>query len=483
MLTPANVGVMSAADFVAGFMFGMTGQNHLTEIEACYQGGELMVGEIETGVADFKKGGTDNIMQGILEFGLVALQVPQTLTTCKGMDEDVAAIKSWASIFKNPTALAAKISKDMLLHRKEMQADISAVESDWTAGNYFKSGNDLATLMILAFGPIEPAAPVNVAALPPVDPFVPDFTAGLIYAFTGNDHKSELEGCMTDLEPLGTDLEQVLADIKGLHFVKVAQDLGNFIWMLPDAVSTCGELTQLEADLQEMLDWAEMLRQPEAVAKTVSKNWLFHGVSIKKHMNNQKADYASADYYGTGEETGEIALTLLPKDSVKYFNALPPIDPFVADFTAGLIMGFTGNDRRADLEGCMKDVEPLAKDIKSVLGDLTHFHIIKVVGDLGNFMWMLPDAVEECEKLTELNEDMGVMLEWASLLKQPIHVAEVAAKHWTFHGVEIKADIEKTETDYAAADYYNAGLDASHVALGLVPLDTQPKLALEMILN
>ena len=230
-----------------------------------------------------------------------------------------------------------------------------------------------------------------------------------------------------------------------------------------------------------MLDWAEMLRQPEA-AKQAYKIWFWEIVPIKKHMNNQKADYASGDYYGTGEETGEIALTLLPKDSVKY-NALPPMDPFVPDFTAGLIMGFTGNDHRDVLEGCMKDTEPLAKDIKTSLGDLLHFHLFKVVGDLGNFMWLLPDAVEECEKLGSMDEDMGTMLQWASLLKDPVHVTKVAAKHWTFHGVEIKADMDKTQTDFKSADYYNAGLDTAHVLLGLVPLDTEPKLALEMILN
>ena len=31
---------MAVPDFVAGFIYGMTGDNHLSEIEACYQGGE-----------------------------------------------------------------------------------------------------------------------------------------------------------------------------------------------------------------------------------------------------------------------------------------------------------------------------------------------------------------------------------------------------------------------------------------------------------
>jgi len=58
---------------VAGFIYGMTEQNHLTEIESCYGGGVLMASEIETAIEDFKKGGWDNITQGVLEVLLAGL--------------------------------------------------------------------------------------------------------------------------------------------------------------------------------------------------------------------------------------------------------------------------------------------------------------------------------------------------------------------------------------------------------------------------
>jgi len=77
-------------------MFGMTGDNNLTEIEACFNGGQLMTNEIEAGIADIKKGGWDNDTQAALQFGLAALQIPQSLSTCEGMDEDISAIESWA---------------------------------------------------------------------------------------------------------------------------------------------------------------------------------------------------------------------------------------------------------------------------------------------------------------------------------------------------------------------------------------------------
>ena len=96
MLAETNGVVNAGADFLAGFMFGMTGDNNLTEIEACYQGGDLMVTEIKSGIADIKKGGWDNDTQAALQFGLAALQIPQALNTCESMDEDIQAIEQWA---------------------------------------------------------------------------------------------------------------------------------------------------------------------------------------------------------------------------------------------------------------------------------------------------------------------------------------------------------------------------------------------------
>jgi len=156
----------------------------------------------------------------------------------------------------------------------------------------------------------------------------------------------------------------------------------------------------------------------------------------------------------------------------------------VPDFTAGLIMGFTGNDYRTELEGCMTDLEPLAKDAKTALGDIKHFHLMKFAGDLGNFIWMLPNAVSTCGTLTELKADLDAMLDWAKILKHPLKVSKIASKNWLFHGAEIKADIEKEEAAWASANFYSAGQDTAAVLIGLVPEDTDDnKLVLEYILN
>lgn len=301
MLANTNGAVTAGADFVAGFMYGMTGDNHLTEIEACYQGGDLMVQEVEAGIADIKKGGWDNDTQAALQFGLAALQIPQSLSTCENMDQDIQAIDQWAQIFKNPTALAATLSKHWLFHKTEIKSDIGALEADWDNKLFFNAGVDLADTLTLAVGPIE-----SNLALPPLN-MVPDFTAGLIYGFTGDNHLDELRGCMQDVDPLVTDAQTAIGDLFHGHVIKGIEDLGDILWLLPDAVAGCNDLGD---DMDAIMKWAGAFKHPVHLGKVVSKNWLLHGVQAKKDLTKEKADWAAGDYFTAGEDVADI-MTLL----------------------------------------------------------------------------------------------------------------------------------------------------------------------------
>ena len=312
-IAASNGKITGIADFVAGFVFGMTADNHLTEVQACFTGGELMYHEVETGISRIHQGGWDNDVQAAFEFGLVALQVPQALHTCESMGDDLSAIKSWASVFTNPQSLVAHVSKHYLLHKSEIKSDISALEADWNNKLYFKAGADLADLLTLAVGPIE-----TTEMLPPVDS-VPDFTAGLIYGFTGNDHRVELEGCMTDATTIVDDAKTFVSDIKSLDLLQGLKDAGQIIWDLPNATESCEKLGQLQDDIQTMEDWAEIIRTPTQAMKVASKNWLFHGVEIKKDIADEQADYAKKDYYSAGQDTAAALLRLIPLSSDEAF--------------------------------------------------------------------------------------------------------------------------------------------------------------------
>ena len=106
------------------------------------------------------------------------------------MDDDIAAIESWATIFTHPKELAETVGKNWLLHRRTIKADLTKEQSDWSAGNYFQAGIDTAMAMTEAI-PIKKTTAVSTAS--DVDntemlgfDFVaaPEFIAGFLQGLT-----------------------------------------------------------------------------------------------------------------------------------------------------------------------------------------------------------------------------------------------------------------------------------------------------------
>ena len=184
---------MATPDLVAGFMYGMTQENKLLEIEACYKGTESMVPEVEFAIAAFKEGGWDPIMQGILELGMVVAQIPIVLKGCESMSEDLKAIEQWGLQFAHPGDLSKQVAKHYALHRKAISADIADIKTHWAAHEFFKTGK------CIAIGPITPVYPpaYMVNGLP--NSFevksIPTFIAGMLYGFTGDNQLTVIESC------------------------------------------------------------------------------------------------------------------------------------------------------------------------------------------------------------------------------------------------------------------------------------------------
>ena len=141
----------SVPQFIAGFMYGMTGYNHLTEIEACYTGGQQIIIDSQKAWSDATSG---DYFKGIVDAGKAWNEVGSAMTTCQGMDEDIASIEAWAQIFTQPTELSKTVAKHWLLHGNTIKADIADEEADWASGEYFNAGVDTANALTEAVGPI-----------------------------------------------------------------------------------------------------------------------------------------------------------------------------------------------------------------------------------------------------------------------------------------------------------------------------------------
>jgi len=292
--------------FIGGFMYGMTAENNLDEITACVTGAEMMYPEVEFALAELAKGGWDNEVQAILEFGIVVLQIPQALHTCKNMGDDLAAIGDWSKIFLNPKELTATVTKHYALHRKAIQADIAADKAHWAAEEWWAAGLVTADLMTIAVGPITPVYPTSMVSNNAMA--VPDLVAGLIYGFTGDNELPEIEACYTGGVQVQADAELLLTDLQNMDVINAYKHVNALKADMHDAMTKC---TGMDEDMARIEAWAEIFTNPKELTVTVLKNWLLHKRGIKKDITQEKVDWAAGDYFSAGVDTADALVKLI----------------------------------------------------------------------------------------------------------------------------------------------------------------------------
>lgn len=184
--------VLAAPKWAAGLVYGMVGDNNLTEIEACAKDGHDLIPKIESAIKDLASG---LITKAVEEILLLAKEIPNLLSDCKGMDDDIAAIESWATIFDSKAKLVATVSKNYLLHKRAVKADIEDAKSSWALNEFFSAGVTCADIVVKTVGPIEPVT-FDFQQISNFDAMaIPDFLAGFIYGMTGDNDLTEIEAC------------------------------------------------------------------------------------------------------------------------------------------------------------------------------------------------------------------------------------------------------------------------------------------------
>ena len=215
-----EIDAMAVPDFIAGFIYGLTGDNQLTEIEQCYSGGQGLVDDAKIAIYDFKIG---NYKEGAEAIGEIVNQFPTALSKCQNMDDDLAEIEAWAQIFTEPATLAKKVSKNWLLHKRKVKADIAQEEADWAAGSYFDAGKDTANAIdvLVPFSSSLTYGLEIEGAL--------EFLAGFLDGFMDGNHLSEIQSCEVDAEKEAKAIEQAISDYEAGHKVKAIMELKNLV--------------------------------------------------------------------------------------------------------------------------------------------------------------------------------------------------------------------------------------------------------------
>ena len=81
-----ELNVMAIPDFIAGFVYGFTGVNHLVQLEQCYQGSDNVLEAVEEAFDDIRSG---SYLKGLEAIGNVVNEFPVALKNCESMSGDL----------------------------------------------------------------------------------------------------------------------------------------------------------------------------------------------------------------------------------------------------------------------------------------------------------------------------------------------------------------------------------------------------------
>ena len=151
----------------------------------------------------------------------------------------------------------------------------------------------------------------------------------------------------------------------------------------------------------------------------------------------------------------------------------------VEEFVSGFVFGLIGKDDLPDIEKCLQDESALEQEITNAIADISKGDlndIIKGVMEIGQIVKELPTDLAQCKNI---QADVEKIIVWAQKFTNPTELAVIVAKNLLKHWKNVVSDVKKTESDWKAADYYNAGDDVADLLIQAVGAPTGKEFAEE----
>jgi hypothetical protein len=121
----------------------------LTEFDACWTSDLPIVGDLRSAGEELLGG---HYIKSVELFEKAVFNLQVAMEPCHHMQDDLDKIRAWSVMFKEPALLLEVVSLHWELNKTTIMKDIETTESDWVAGEYFKSGESTAAAFTLLFG-------------------------------------------------------------------------------------------------------------------------------------------------------------------------------------------------------------------------------------------------------------------------------------------------------------------------------------------
>ena len=139
-------------DFVAGFLYGSTYDEHLADfgaLEGCYSGPMDVQDKAHDGIKLVSEGKFD---EGFAEISKLIDGLPKALESCENMDSAVEFTQAWLSILGKPDELKEAIEENWKVNQDKIARYLDFEQKDWANGDYYWAGVDTAVVLQKSIG-------------------------------------------------------------------------------------------------------------------------------------------------------------------------------------------------------------------------------------------------------------------------------------------------------------------------------------------
>jgi len=194
-----------------------------------------------------------DISKATLAFARAMHQLSKEMEVCQvsAMADDLHAVEAWGDIFLHPQKLVEDVIKNFNRHEIGIRIDIKHEKEDWALGEYFKAGEETADIITKLVGPVYPK---SANALPGFHLMeVPDFIAGFLYGWTGDNNLTEVEACYNSDLPIFEDLKTSVDELFHGHVIKAAEKFEKAVFNLQIAMEPCHNMSN---DIHALKAWS-----------------------------------------------------------------------------------------------------------------------------------------------------------------------------------------------------------------------------------
>ena len=123
--------IIQIEQIVQGVLKGAVDTEGFTDIAKCLADVEHVLGDAQSAVIDFKKGGASNVIAGLKEIGDLLQTVKTGMADCSSTTADWERLEALAKTISSPKSFAYHVGKDLLINGKDIFGDISEAITDY----------------------------------------------------------------------------------------------------------------------------------------------------------------------------------------------------------------------------------------------------------------------------------------------------------------------------------------------------------------